>query len=94
MYIVLIADVANSKRHQRQDEILIIFTRTIQEISKVVCKKIMSETRTFIRSLCCMKRVHYSKPSQMAARGPNPARRPYLFGPLSTPVYTEIHIGQ
>ena len=34
-----IADVANSKRHQRLDEILIIFTRTIQEIIKVVCKK-------------------------------------------------------
>ena len=34
-----IADVAYSKRHQRLDEILIIFTRTIQEISKVVCMK-------------------------------------------------------
>ena len=33
-----IADVANSKRHQRLDEIFIIFTRTIQEISKVVYK--------------------------------------------------------
>ena len=54
-------DVANSKRHQRLDEILIIFTRTIQEISKVVCKKTMSETGAFITSLCCIKRVHYSK---------------------------------
>ena len=35
----VIGDVANSKRHQRLDEILIIFTRTIQEISKVVCEK-------------------------------------------------------
>ena len=33
------ADIANSKCHQQLDEILIIFTRTIQEISKVVCKK-------------------------------------------------------
>ena len=46
-----IADVANSKRHQRLDEILIIFTRTVQEISKVVCKKTMSETRTFLGKL-------------------------------------------
>ena len=51
------ADVANSKRHQRLDEILIIFTRSIQEISKVVYKKTMSETCAFITSLCCMKRV-------------------------------------
>ena len=29
----------NSKRHQWLDEIFIIFTHTIQEISKVVCKK-------------------------------------------------------
>ena len=57
----IIADVANSKRHQRLDEILIIFTLTIQEISKVVCKKTMSETRAFLISLCCMKCVHYSK---------------------------------
>ena len=56
-----IADVTNSKRHQRLDEILNIFTCTIQEISKVVCKKTMSETRAFITSLCCMKRMHYSK---------------------------------
>ena len=34
---------------------------------------------------------HYDRPSQMAARGPNPARRPYLFVPLSTPIYIEIH---
>ena len=27
----------------------------------------------------------------MATRGPNPAHRPYLFGPLSTPIYIEIH---
>ena len=56
-----IANAANSKRHQQLDEILIIFTRTIQEISKVVCKKTVSETRTLITSLCCMKRSHYSK---------------------------------
>ena len=56
-----IADVANSKCHQRLDEILIIFTRTVQEISKVVCKKTLSETLAFITSLCCMKRTHYSK---------------------------------
>ena len=55
------ADVANSKCYQRLDEILIIFTCTIQEISKVVCKKTMSQMRAFITSLCCMKRVHYSK---------------------------------
>ena len=29
----------------------------------------------------------------MAARGPNLARRPYLFGPLSTPIYSNIHRG-
>ena len=56
-----IADVANSKRHQRLDEILIICIRTIQEIRKVVCKKTMSETQAFITNLCCMKRAHYSK---------------------------------
>ena len=39
MKIRQIADVANSKCHHWLDEILIIFTRTIQEISKVVCKK-------------------------------------------------------
>ena len=33
----------------------------------------------------------YRRPSQMVARGPNPACRPYLFGPFSTPIYTEIH---
>ena len=32
-----------------------------------------------------------ARPSQMAARGPNLARRPYLLGPLSTPIYIEIH---
>ena len=52
---------ANSKRHQRLDEILIIFTCTIQEISKVICKKTLTETRVFTTSLCCMKRAHYSK---------------------------------
>ena len=57
----IIADVANSKRHQQLDEILIIFTRTIQEISEVVCKKTMSETHAFITNLCCIKRAHYSK---------------------------------
>ena len=31
----LIADVANSKSHQQLDEILIIFTCTMQEISKL-----------------------------------------------------------
>ena len=57
-----IADVANSKRHQQLEEILIIFTCTIQEeISKVVCKETISETCIFITSLCCMKRTHYSK---------------------------------
>ena len=64
-----IANVANSKRHQRLDEILIIFTRTIQEISKVVWKKTMSETRAFITSLwnalitasvCCANRFAFS----------------------------------
>ena len=29
----------------------------------------------------------YIRPSQMATRGPNPARRPCLLGPLSTPIY-------
>ena len=56
-----IADVAYSKRHKRLDEILIIFTRTIQEISKVVCKKTRSETHAFITSSCCMKRANYRK---------------------------------
>ena len=36
---MIIADVAYSKRHQQLYEILIFFTGTIQEISKVVCKK-------------------------------------------------------
>ena len=31
------------------------------------------------------------RPSQMTARGPNPAHGPYLFGPLSAPKYIEIH---
>ena len=56
-----IADVANSKCHQRLDIILIIFTCTIQEISKVVCKKTLLETCAFITSLCCIKCAHYSK---------------------------------
>ena len=59
-----ISDVAISKRHQRLDEILIIFTHTIQEISKVVCKKTMSETRAFITSVCYVKHAHYSKRMQ------------------------------
>ena len=46
-----IADVANSKCHQRLDKILIIFTCTIEEISKVVCKKTMSETCAFNNKL-------------------------------------------
>ena len=58
---VPIAHVANSNRHQRLDDILIIFTLTVQEIVKVVCKKTMSEMHAFITSLCCMKRAHYSK---------------------------------
>ena len=41
---------------------MIIFTHTIQEISKVVCiKKTVSETRAFTTSLHCLKRAHYSK---------------------------------
>ena len=61
IYLLEIAYVAYSKRYQRLDDILIIFTRTIQEISKVVCKKTMSKTRAFIVSLCWMKCEHYSK---------------------------------
>ena len=49
--INIIVNAANSKCHQRLDEILFIFTRTIQEISKVVCKNTMSETRAFIGKL-------------------------------------------
>ena len=56
-----IANVANSKGHWRLDEILIIFTCTIQEISGVVCKKTMSEMHTFITSLCSIKCAHYSQ---------------------------------
>ena len=48
---IVIADVANSKCHQRPDEILIIFTRTIQEISKVVCKK------TRVRNACIYNKL-------------------------------------
>ena len=45
------ADVANSKRHQRLDKIFVIFTYAIQEISKVVCQKIMmSEMHSIITS--------------------------------------------
>ena len=58
---VVVADVANSKRHQQLDEILIIFTHPIQENSKVVCKKTLIETRAFITSLSCMKCTYYSK---------------------------------
>ena len=47
MKMSILADVANSKRHQRLDKVLIIFTRTVQEISKFVCKKTRSETRAF-----------------------------------------------
>ena len=61
IFILTIADVTNSKRHQWQDEILINFPRTVQEISKVVGRKLVSETHTFITSLCCMKSMHYSK---------------------------------
>ena len=50
-----IADVTSSKRHKGLDEILIIFTRTIQEISKAVCKKTMSETHAFIGKLMLRK---------------------------------------
>ena len=58
---ISLANVANSKHHQRLDKILIIFTHTIQEISKVVCKKTMSEMRAFIGKLCCTRCAHYSK---------------------------------
>ena len=37
------------------------FTRTIHEISKLVCEKTLSGTRAFITRVCCMKRAHYSK---------------------------------
>ena len=68
---VSIADVANSKCHQQLEEFLIIFTCTIQEISKVVCKKTMSEMRAFIgklvlyemralASVCCANRIALS----------------------------------
>ena len=58
-----IADVANSKRHQRQDEILIIFTRTLQEISKVVCKINMSEKRAstgklMLYEMCALQQAY------------------------------------
>ena len=45
-----IANAANLKRHQQLDEIFIIFTRTIymQEISKVVCKKTLSQKRAHL----------------------------------------------
>ena len=33
----------------------------------------------------------YIRHAFLAARGPNPAHRPYLFGPLSAPKYIEIH---
>ena len=48
------ADVANSKCYQRLDEILIIFTLTIQEISKVVCKKTcFRNARIYNKLLLC-----------------------------------------
>ena len=47
--IVVIADVANSKRHQRLDEKLFVYKKTISEMC------------AFITSLCCMKHTHYSK---------------------------------
>ena len=62
-YSLAIADVANSKCHQWLDEILIIFTRTLQKIRKVVCKKTMSDTHAFITSLyaiCCTNRTALS----------------------------------
>ena len=36
-------------------------THTVLEISKVVCKKTLLETRAFITSWCCMKRALYCK---------------------------------
>ena len=47
-----IADVANSKRHQQLDEILIILTHTVQEIIKVVCKKI------YVRNACIYRQAY------------------------------------
>ena len=61
VYSVSIGDVANSKRHQWLNDIL-IFTWNILGISKAACKKTLSGTRTFFwTSVCCMKRAHYSK---------------------------------
>ena len=62
------ADVANSKRHQRLDEVMIIFTHTIQEVSKFVCKKTMSETRSFIGKLMLYE-THALKQAYAAKTG-------------------------
>ena len=56
-----VADVANSKRHRRLDEIVIIFTPTIIGNQQSFLYENSVKPRAFITSLCCMKRAHYSK---------------------------------
>ena len=56
--VFVIAVVAVTKRHQRLDELLIFLPDTICKISKVVYEKSLSEMRTFITSICCMKQTH------------------------------------
>ena len=51
---LLIADVAVRKCHQRLDEILIVFTHTIQENSKVV---FLTVTHAFMTTVYCLKRM-------------------------------------
>ena len=51
---VLIADVANSERHQQLNEIL-TFTRIILEISKIVCKKTLSGTQEFCEQVYAVR---------------------------------------
>ena len=54
----LIADVALRKGRQQLVEILIFFTCTLLEISKVVFPSIR---HTFITSVCCVNALIYSK---------------------------------
>ena len=56
-----IADVANSKRHQWLDEILIIFTVLYKKSAQSFVRKLCHKHAHLQASLCCMKRVHYSK---------------------------------
>ena len=55
LQLFVIADVAGRKRHQRQVEIIIFFTRTVVDSAKLF---FLLEMHAFYASLCCLKRMH------------------------------------